>query len=152
MRGKVGVILGAVLLSAGCGSKDPLEGERPRVVPATGRVLYRGQPVEGAKVTFTNSAAGVSGYGETGPDGRFRLTTFKEGDGVVPGTQRVAVRKVEVIDRSKPGFDYSTSSEVPPPPEERWLIPRRYGNVATSGLTVEVAEGAKNDFVLELKD
>jgi hypothetical protein len=114
--------------------------------------LYRGKPLEGAFVTFMNAEANVSGYGQTDDDGRFTLTTFKQDDGVVPGKQKVSVRKVEVIDRSKPGFDYSTSSQAPPPPEERWLIPKRYGSFQTSGLTVEVPEGGKNDLVLDIRD
>ncbi|HXG11924.1 MAG TPA: carboxypeptidase-like regulatory domain-containing protein [Gemmataceae bacterium] len=138
-------------LVVGC-SQDPAAANRPKVVPAGGQVLYRSQAVEGAHVTFMNAEANQSGYGVTDADGRFTLTTFREGDGVVPGRQKISIRKVEVIDRSKPGFDYSASSEIPPPAEERWLIPKRYGRFETSGLTVEVREGGKNEFILELKD
>jgi hypothetical protein len=142
--------LGCLLL--GCSGKDAWELRRPAVVPVTGRVLYRGQPLAGAAVTFMNPDSQVSGYGMTGDDGRFTLTTFKQGDGAAPGKQLVSVRKVEVIYRGKPAVDASATSEVPPAPEERWLIPSRYGSYETSKLTAEVREGAKNEFVLELQD
>jgi hypothetical protein len=147
-------IVSAVLLAApGCsGTNDDWRAKRPKVVPVSGTVLYNGQPLEDATVTFTNAAASRSGYGQTGPGGKFTLTTFTPADGVVPGKQQVTVRKVRVTGRKKPGVDPSTSSEVPPPPEEHWLIPSRYGRAETSGLTVEVTEGGKNDFVIELKD
>ncbi len=59
--------------------------------------------------------------------------------------------KVEVTDKSKPGVDYNASSNVPPPPEEKQLLPTRYNSPATSGLVVEVKVGDKNDFVLKLE-
>jgi hypothetical protein len=140
------VLLCGALLAFGCGRSD-----RRKVVPASGLVLYHSQPVEGAVVTFTNSAATVSAYAKTGSDGRFRLTTYGHEDGAVPGLQKVAVSKVEVSSRATPGVDYSTTSAVPPPPEEKHLLPERYARPDTSGLEVEVKQGEKNDFTLELK-
>lgn len=141
--------LSALLLAlpiAGCANSDG----RPKVVKAGGRVLYKGQPVEGAVVTFTNEAVNTSAYAKTGPDGRFLLTTFGHEDGAIPGAQKVAVSKTEVVEKSKPGADYSTSSAVPPTPEVKQLLPTRYVSPATSGLQVEVKVDDKNDFVLEL--
>jgi hypothetical protein len=121
-------------------------------VPAGGRVLFQGQPVEGAVVTFNHQAANVSGYATTGADGRFTLTTFVKDDGVPPGTCLVAVRKVTVVDRAKAGFDYAASTEAPPPPEEKWHLPQKYASFSTSGLSVEVTETGPNDFTFDLKN
>jgi hypothetical protein len=141
------LMCGAVL-TAGCGKKG---GDRPKVVRAGGQVLFRGAPVEGAVVTFTNAEANVSAYAKTGPDGRFRLTTFGHEDGAVPGRQKVAVSKVEVTRKAPPGVDYSTTSAEPPPDERKHLLPERYSRPDTSGLEVEVKEGDKNDFTLRLE-
>jgi hypothetical protein len=62
------------------------------------------------------------------------------------------VRKVEMIPPTNYKRPPGESSEVPPPPEERWLIPQRYGKVETSGLSVEVQTQGKNDFTLALSE
>jgi hypothetical protein len=139
------VVLSAGL--AGCGGNNG----RPKVVKAGGQVLYKGQPVEGAVVTFTNEAANTSAYARTGPDGRFQLTTFGHEDGAVPGPQKVVVSKIEVTERPKPDVDYNTSSQIPPPPEQKQLLPPKYTSTATSDLQFEVRAGDKNDFILDLK-
>lgn len=141
----------AVVVLGGCSGGGSGSG-RPAVVPVKVQVTYKGQPLVGATVTMTNTAANSSGIGTTGADGSCSLTTFNPGDGVVPGSQVVAIRKVEVIDRSKPGVDYGATNETPPPPEERWHTPRRYADAVKSGLTAEVTAGGKNTFVFELKD
>lgn len=146
-------LLLTVGLFAGCSptDEDQWTKQRPPVVPVTGTVLYQGTPVEGASVTMMNADTSTGGSGLTDAEGRFRLTTFKDGDGAAPGMQQVIIRKVEIIDRRQPGVDYSTTSEPAPPPEERWLIPERYSRYNTSGLKAEVTVGAKNDFTFELQ-
>ncbi|MBA4062790.1 MAG: hypothetical protein C0501_03620 [Isosphaera sp.] len=136
-------------LTAGCSSAP---GDRPKTVPVRGLVTYKGEPLAGARVNFFNPAANRSAIGETGPDGRFTLTTFEKGDGAVPGPQQVTVRKIEVIDRSKPGYDYVEKGETAPPPEEKWHTPKRYGSAAESGLSAVVTEAGPNDFTFDLKE
>ncbi len=143
------LLAASVLLAAGCSSAP---GDRPKTAPVRGLVTYRGEPLAGARVTFFNPEANRSAIGETGPDGRFTLTTFEKGDGAVPGRQQVTVRKIEVIDRSKPGYDYVEKGETAPIPEERWHTPKRYGTAAESGLTAEVAADGPNEFTFALKD
>ena len=38
------------------------------------------------------------------------------------------------------------------PPDEKWLLPAKYGNTATSGFTAAVKADAKNDFKFDLPD
>lgn len=71
--------------------------------------------------------------GSIGPDGRFSLSSYELNDGVVPGTHAVAVQATEHISER----------------ETRWLAPKKYGNPATSGLTVTV-EAPTDDLVVEL--
>ena len=78
------------------------------------------------------------------------MTTFDTDDGAVPGEYNVAVRKVQVISGGKPvnaSDDYAG-----PPPNEKWLLPAKFGQSATSGLKATVKEGENNEFQLELQD
>src|SRR5262249_44695820 len=78
------------VLIAGCG-KDPAS----TCSPVSGEVQYDGKPAAGVHVFFMPSkGASVAGsptnpHAITGPDGRFTLTTFAEGDGAPPGSYRV---------------------------------------------------------------
>lgn len=138
-----------VLLTApGCSSSD----QSRKTVPVKGVVRYKGEPLAGAYVTFFQPEANVSAVGRTDDAGRFTLTTFAEGDGAVPGSQKVTVRKIEVIDRAKPGYDYVEKGETAPPPEERWVTPQRYAKPETSDLTADVQSKGKNEFEFDLKD
>ena len=145
----------SILLFGGCSRhdvQDEWSSRRPKVVPSGGVVSYRSQPVEGATVTFMNPQTNVCGTGTTDAQGKFQLTTYEHADGVTPGPQKVAIRKVQVINKGKPGVDYSTSVEPAPPPEIRWLLPERYSDFDNSGLTVEVTGNGTNEFTFDLKD
>jgi hypothetical protein len=71
--------------------------------------------------------------GEIGPDGRFKLETFEEGDGCVTGTHRVAVIAREVLS----------------PSELRWLAPKKYHTIETSDTTVTI-DGPTDDLEIRL--
>ena len=141
--------IGMIVMSmAGCSSKN---GDRPKTVHASGVVRYKGAPLAGAHVTFTNAAANVSAYARTDADGKFTLTTFEHGDGAVPGPQKVSVSKVETIGGRK-ADDRTDTLEKSEEPQKRWVIPEHYGSVDTSGLTAEIVENGKNEIVLELQE
>jgi hypothetical protein len=147
-RGPIwGVVSAAMLLPQliGCSGTDP---NLPKVVPTSGVVSYQGKPVEGADITFNNEAAGITGTGKTDSLGRFVLSTFGDGDGVVPGRQVVAIRRVDVIDKTPPGADDMVAG---PPPEIRWIIPEKYSIPTKSGLTADVSESGPNKFTFDLK-
>lgn len=134
---------------AGCANSES-GGRHPPVAKAGGTVLYQGQPVAGAEVTFNNAEANSTGTAKTDAAGRFQLSTFGSSDGVVPGHQLVAIRRVDVIDKTPPGVDVSAGGTAVPP-EYRWIVPQKYSNAATSGLTADVKAGAANDFNFDLK-
>jgi hypothetical protein len=141
------------LAAAGCAADANPKWQRPRVAHAGGVVRFNGRPLEGGLVTFTNPTLGVSATGRTDAEGRFTLTTFAAGDGAVPGKHTVSVSKVQtpspVVDKS--AAPVWRNARTPPPPQPRWLIPRRYGNAETSGLTAEVSESGNSDIILELQ-
>jgi hypothetical protein len=137
------------LALGGCADKGT--SNRPKVVPAGGRVLFNGQPLAGAHVTFTNAAAGRSAYAKTDADGKFTLTTFERNDGAVPGKQQISVSKLEGAKPAEPGVDRTTTTNAAPAAARRWVIPRRYGDMTTSELTADIVETATNDLVVELR-
>jgi hypothetical protein len=91
----------ALLPVSGCGSSS---GSGPAtVVPAKGKVTYKGQPLTQGDITFEPIENGREANGSIKPDGTFELTTFKQGDGAVAGKHRVSVtgnNKVPVKFRS----------------------------------------------------
>lgn len=143
----------ATLTATGCSSSSGPRPGLPRVVPARGVVRYNGQPLAGATVTFTNTSAQVAASGLTDADGRFTLTTFTPGDGAVPGKHLVVVTKVESTGQNQL-TDKSAAPVFRPggaPPPHRWVIPQRYANPQTSGLTADISESGDNNVALELK-
>ena len=117
------------LCPAGC-AKPP-----PRLVPVSGKVMYRGEPVRGMKVTFVPDLAkgnrqGQDGRGTTGDDGSFTLHTYPDGAGAMPGHYKVTVL-------------YYTRSEG---------VPRKYTKFYLTPLTVEVPEAGVTDLVLTVRD
>jgi hypothetical protein len=140
-------IVVALIISSGCGStKD----NRPRRVPVNGTVLRMGQPVAEAEVIFEPVGNTPAATGETDPSGRFRLTTFDQYDGAAPGEYKVAVRKVQITPSHRPPD--APDDLVTPPPEEKWLLPVKYGHTVSSGLTATVKADGENDFRFELPD
>lgn len=149
--GRAVAVAGLALLPAGCSEGDK-GGGGPRVVPVSGQVIYKGRPVDGATVTFSSPTANVAAYATTGPDGRFAMTTRTPRDGAFPGPQLVAVRKIDILNKGKPGADYASSSEPAPELVVKWLIPERYGDFKTSKLQVTVPDAGTADLTIELKD
>jgi len=66
-------------------------------------------------------------------NGRFTLTTFDKGDGVITGTHRVSVTAVESVSEKS----------------NRWYAPKKYSEAGTSGLEVTI-DGPKDDLKIDL--
>jgi hypothetical protein len=117
-----------LLLIGGCGPS----GGAPALetVPVKGKVTYKGQPLARGVVTFEPRGSGRAATGEIEPDGAFELTTLKKGDGAAPGKHRVSVS----------GTGPSAKAE---------LVPRKYTEVNTSKLEVEVTRD-KTDYPIDL--
>lgn len=140
-------LVAGLLLGAGCGGNDD---GRPRRYPLTGVVTLGGEPVEGATVMFVAVDGKGGAAGRTDAQGRYAATTFNPGDGAVPGEYLVTVSKYEMPSEfpdeaeDSPGQD---QEHLPPPTN---LVPAKYADVQTSGLTVSVVEG-KNSFDIALE-
>lgn len=124
----------------------------PDTVPVSGTVTYNGQPVTSGTVAF-QPAEIRGGEGEIqrpavgviGSDGRYALSTFEPGDGVVPGDYRVAVLSYA---------DEPTPEEYAEGATRKSAIPEKYTSGQTSGLRTQIAPEASGpiEFDIELKD
>ena len=129
----VGIVL------AGCSKSS-----RPPTYPVTGTVTFQGKPVAGAAITFVPTGEGEAASAITDSEGKYALTTWQAGDGARPGEYRVKVSKQEqaAVDPSKlvQNLSYEEEQKIyveskkPPPPAKR-LIPGKFENDQTSGLT-----------------
>jgi hypothetical protein len=74
-----------LLVAGGCGGKGP--------VPVQGTVKLDGKPLAGASVQFiARDEGGRDATGTTDANGVFRLSTFRAGDGALPGKYKVVVQ------------------------------------------------------------
>jgi hypothetical protein len=114
------------LLASGCGDS------RPERVKVSGKVLIDGQLLTGGNVKFVPAGSRPSS-GTLDAAGKFTLTCYDGGDGVVPGRHRVQISAMEVISASK----------------VKWLAPPKYADFRTSGLEYEIIEPT-DDLTIEL--
>lgn len=131
---------------AGCSSKP----KRPATYPVTGTVTANGKPVAAASVVFVPSTQGVeSAAGITDAEGKYQLTTFSAGDGAQAGEYRVKVSKYDTkpptADDKKRYMSQEEEQKIyaederPTPPAKN-LLPPKYGNENTSGITHTVKD------------
>jgi hypothetical protein len=114
----------------GCGKAEP---DRVAVHPAAGTITFKGQPAHGAFVTLHPKAAPAESVptprANVDKDGSFNVSTFNSGDGAPEGEYVVTVHWYKLI---KNGNDVAAGPDV---------IPRKYGNPASSDLVVRIAAG-----------
>lgn len=145
----------ALLAAVGCGRGGPdIDAQ-----PVGGVVLFNGEPVEGATVSFTpeqrgGDAEGVPAVGRTGADGVFHLRALQSGRPLAAGTTVgqyvVTVVKQEIPALSDPALVNNPPPTLPPAMlEPRDLLPAIYGSTAQSPLRAEVQKG-NNRFRFEL--
>ena len=120
------------VLLAGCDSS-----KLPTRVPVQGRVTYQGQPLPAGIVGFTPIDAGLESpnrpaIAEIGRDGFYRVSSFRPGDGLVPGEYRVTVESYVSRPRGIEDRNAPTVSR----------IPLRYADVAKSALRFTVPADA----------
>ena len=115
----------------GCGQNGDL------IVPVSGIVTMDGMPVEGASVMLIPEA-GRPATGRTNAQGEFRMTTLSNYDGAIVGRHRVTVSLVKLP--AKP-MDYELADSPQSLTLLEHMVPQRYTDPDTSGLTVDVVRG-----------
>jgi hypothetical protein len=111
----------------GCGDK------MPQRVQVSGHVFFDGKPLETGTLTFQTPGQRM-GYALLGTGGKFTATTFTENDGLMPGKHKVAVISKEVINADT----------------QKWFVPKKYCDIITSGLEIDIT-GPNKDVKIELK-
>lgn len=132
----------------GCGPNEVSHNPGIDVYPATAKVTQDGQPVEGARVSFSSVDQQRSASGTTNAEGVAVLTTFDRGDGAVLGEHRVKISKdeIEVIKEADLN-DPMSQAEI----KTIHHLPQKYGNYKSSGLSASVTATDKgNAFEFDL--
>jgi len=145
------------IVAAGCGG-DELE-----LVPVTGKVIFKGEPVDKAHVGFIRDSMNAKIEGPapaatatTGDDGTFTLHTNEE-VGAVPGTYRVTVNKttrayMDIPNPLPKEYVNDSAYMMAHGLEAKPLLPLQYMSVINTPLTLEVTRDSKgNEFEIELK-
>ncbi|HEY3394549.1 MAG TPA: hypothetical protein VGK58_17695 [Lacipirellulaceae bacterium] len=128
--------MAGLLAFVGCGDG------RLATYPVSGTVIVDGQPAHGALVIFCPVAGQdeelmrLRPAAETGPDGKYELTTFEKHDGAPAGQYQVMVR----WGAPRPESTGQMRSERARRPPDR--LRGRFMNPQTSGLTATIGEEA----------
>ena len=113
-------LLGAAVLG-GCGKGISV----PTTVPVTGVVKYKGRPLQGIRVTLhSQNDSAKSGFiptGQTGPDGKFSLSTGKPGTGAPPGTYIATFDKPEMRGAVETEVD-AFAGKYSDPAKSEWTV------------------------------
>ncbi|MDY0170585.1 MAG: hypothetical protein RBS80_28855 [Thermoguttaceae bacterium] len=120
----------------GCGRGPDL----PPTAPVSGTVTLDGNPLPRGTVQFVpdqnQGTSGTPAVGNIGPDGRYTLHTAGVRGAIV------GHHKVRIEAQAEPKNEMDTW-----PPS---LIPERYNNEQSSGLSFEVTAGGGNEINIEL--
>jgi hypothetical protein len=143
------------LTALGCGKSDNVT-----VYPVKGTVLFNGKPMlGGGSIAFIpmTSQKGKAAGGTIQPDGSFVMSTYREGDGSMPGTFRVVVTQTVYNEPENTG-DVETPAPKPAPTREPIAevnkadrIPLIYADGANSPATVTI-EPKPNDVTIKLEN
>ena len=136
-----GLILSLAFI--GCGPSGHLSG----LHPCEGTVTYNGSPVAEAVLTFHPDASGGarSASAITDTSGKFKVTTLKPEDGIGPGNYKVTIIKFEEYGDLPPKVMDDYGDMVQPVRPQKNVLPKKYENPATSGLTVTIDKGKKTE-------
>ena len=160
------VLLTMLSLISGCGEAAP------KTYPVSGVVTLDDKPVPGATITFIADTGKNSGATTSDAQGKYTMSTFKQGDGAVAGSYKVIVSKYqrgaeenpygnnvapEVVEQTPEAISeaYGKGYSGPPKgnaakaPKEWNDVPAKYSDVSQSGL-VFVVETKPNTFDIKL--
>jgi hypothetical protein len=119
-------------------------------VPASGKVTYKGAPLEGAIITFIPEGAGRTATAESQAGGVFSLTTV-DASGAMPGKYKVTVDKVDFAAGGSSSMEDASSANAAEGKSKR-ALPAKYAQVTSTPLVAEIPSGGKTDIDLALVD
>jgi hypothetical protein len=122
----------------------------PKLVKAGGTVTYKNKPVPGADIIMMSDASSSPSMARTDDQGRFTVTTNGK-PGALVGSYRVAITAARNKREVSAGEALAMTSEQIAANRED-LIPIKYNNFESSGLTADVGkDAAANDYRFDLK-
>jgi hypothetical protein len=124
-------------LFAGCGR----DSSQMETVAVSGVITFKGQPLSGATLFFVPDK-GPRATAESDKDGKFRVMTYRSGDGAVPGDFKITVAKYVP--------DPATANTHTPGSKNE--VPEKYNNPASSGLTAKIEKGKKYELKFDLTE
>jgi hypothetical protein len=122
------LITASLLLVTVGGCSNSINATPDEVVAASGTLLYHGNPVAEAQLTFWNDDLPEPAFALTDALGKFKCMTNETADGMPPGEYLVTVK--------------SAGNR----------IPEKYARVESSTLHVTVTEESANELSLQLED
>lgn len=125
--------------------------EGPATHPVSGRVeLAPGRSVNVGTIAFIPSGKGPSARGALGAGGRYRLSTFGEGDGAPLGEYTVVISQPQLATGAVQAAPQEHLDEHHDgSAEPTGVVPQRFSRPRESGLTAVVRPGENSiDFVL----
>ncbi|MDR1484911.1 MAG: carboxypeptidase-like regulatory domain-containing protein [Planctomycetaceae bacterium] len=136
-----------VIVLSGCGQKNPYD-----TVYVDGTVTLDGVPIANANVIFAPLGNGNTAGGLTDASGKYKLTTggAPVGSGAIPDDYDVTFFKAEIegANLTEEEYEKQIGNRMP---KNIYIIPEKYTDTATSGITpVKVEKGKKNTFNFNL--
>lgn len=143
------VVAATVCATLGCGSGANLDD----LNSVSGVVTLDGEPVADASITLYPTAEGARSAGCLSDEkGEFKFQTLQANDGVADGEYKVVVtKKVELNPYTEEEYKKLNESGAShkklfpgrPEPSFEDALPKKYGNVETTDLTLTINGGAK---------
>ena len=127
------------LSACGGGASDA-----PDLAAVSGTVTLDGQPLADANVTFISENGPVS-TAKTDAQGNYSLGTKGQNDGATVGNHKITVTKVSQIPESNDPTGLQAAEDA------GQVIPAKYADMNSSGLTATVEAGQDNVVPIELK-
>ena len=119
-------------------------------VPVSGKVTYKGAPVEGAVVTFVPEGVGRPATATTGAGGVFSLSTV-DASGAMPGKYKVTIDKVVFGTGGSSSMEAASTGNAAEGQSKR-ALPKKYAEAASTPLAMDVPSGGKKDIEVALVD
>ena len=152
------LFMAAVTLAMpGCGGGSLA---RPTPVPVKGTVIFRGNPLPNARVSFFAKGAPMPAVGDTNEAGEFELSMYGKGDGALVGENKVTVISLSSGDgptvpdpakiasgEASPGLTAKVEGEK----KGGVVLPKVYGDSSNTPLIVTVKPEGETGVKLELK-
>jgi hypothetical protein len=122
----------------------------PETATVSGRVTFNGKPVPRGRVVF-QPEKGRQASAALDADGRYTLTTFKDGDGALLGKHIVTITASRVVREAQKAKSIEDEMRVGMGRGEvlEWLLPPKYSRTESTPLKAEVIQGQNTiDFKL----